>query len=505
MKVGKNTVTIILIVSSLTLLIVLQALWLSSSYKNEVIDLRKDVNFIFKNTVSQLRERVLLSNLEPSADSAIELIKSSGIHFRKMEKITDTVFVREKSADVQVFLSSGSSGKDDSLMKIALKPFTEKLNLESKNGFQNFSIRIGRDSLNLDTLKQYLKKNLDEAGIYLPVSVYQAKFRQKQFGSIPPVQPPFATDLVEYYIPSISTPLFSDTLKSETARLNPSKHYAASLFNVRSNIFRKITPQILFSIFLTTLTVISFLFLFRSILTQQRLAELKNDFISNMTHELKTPVTTVGVAIEALKNFNGLENKELTQEYLTIAQNELTRLSLLTDKILRTAIFENKGVGFQPETVNLEEIITQVLNSMKLLVEKQKAVVSFEKTGSDFQLPGSHVHLTNVVYNLLDNALKYSRGNPAINISLKEAGKELILIVKDNGVGISPEYSKKVFEKFFRVPTGDVHNSKGYGLGLSYVESVVKAHRGTIVVESEIGRGSCFILKIPRSLRQGRI
>ncbi|MFN8890291.1 MAG: sensor histidine kinase, partial [Cyclobacteriaceae bacterium] len=251
--------------------------------------------------------------------------------------------------------------------------------------------------------------------------------------------------------------------------------------------------------FLSTLTIGAFIVMYKSIRAQQRLAELKNDFISNMTHELKTPVTTVGVAIEALKNFNGIENKELTDEYLTIAQNELNRLSLLTDKILKTAIFENKGVDFQPENVHFDQIIDQVLTSMKLVFEKNKAIVSFEKIGSHFELRGGQVHLTNVIYNLLDNALKYSGENAMIEIRLHEMGHELKLSVTDNGIGIAPEYKKKIFEKFFRVPSGDVHNSKGYGLGLSYVDSVIKAHHGKLVVESEIGKGSTFTIVLNKS------
>jgi signal transduction histidine kinase len=226
--------------------------------------------------------------------------------------------------------------------------------------------------------------------------------------------------------------------------------------------------------------------------------ELKNDFISNITHELKTPVTTVGVAIEALKNFKGLNNPELTTEYLDIAQNELNRLNILTDKILKTAIFENKGVEFNPEPVDMEKLVEQVLGSMKLVLEKQGAHVHVEKEGQDFQLMGGLVHLTSVIYNLLDNAMKYSPVDPKIIISLKSEGNKITLSIKDHGIGIAPEHRKRVFEKFFRVPTGDVHNIKGYGLGLSYVESVVKSHKGTIEVESEPGKGSNFIITLPK-------
>jgi two-component system phosphate regulon sensor histidine kinase PhoR len=135
---------------------------------------------------------------------------------------------------------------------------------------------------------------------------------------------------------------------------------------------------------------------------------------------------------------------------------------------------------------------------MKLVFEKQEAKVRFEKHGDNFSLMGGSVHLTSVIYNLLDNALKYSLINPEIHINLTGEARQIILSVKDNGIGIAAEYRKKVFEKFFRVPTGDVHNIKGYGLGLSYVESVVSSHHGTIKVVSEPGKGSNFIIALPK-------
>ncbi len=292
--------------------------------------------------------------------------------------------------------------------------------------------------------------------------------------------------------------VFSKTMNSEWVRFGPVHRYAIVISDFRHIILKQITPQILFSLFLTLLTTAAFLIMYRSIRTQQRLMELKNDFISNITHELKTPITTVGVAIEALKDFKAINNPTLTKEYLDIAQNELNRLSILTDKILKTSLFENKGIDYQPELIEMDKLVEQVLASMKLVFEKQEAKVSFEKQGNDFSLMGGSVHLTSVIYNLLDNALKYSLITPEIVVNLTEKSAHIILSVKDNGIGIATEYRKKVFEKFFRVPTGDVHNIKGYGLGLSYVESVVKSHKGMIEVQSEPGKGSNFIVTLPK-------
>jgi two-component system phosphate regulon sensor histidine kinase PhoR len=275
--------------------------------------------------------------------------------------------------------------------------------------------------------------------------------------------------------------------------------YHLEIGNSFSYLIRRITLPILFSIFLVGVTVLSFLLLYRNLLRQQRLAELKNDFISNITHELKTPIATVGVAIEALKNFNAMQNPERTKEYLDISANELQRLSLLVDKVLKLSMFEKKEVELKKETFDMEELINEVLNIMKVQFEKHGARVIVKKEGNDFMIEADRLHITSVLYNLLDNALKYSNEAPVIGVELSELPRDIVeLKVTDNGIGIAKEFQRKIFDKFFRVPMGDRHNIKGYGLGLSYVSEIVRRHMGYIEVESEPGKGTRFTVKLPR-------
>jgi two-component system, OmpR family, phosphate regulon sensor histidine kinase PhoR len=262
----------------------------------------------------------------------------------------------------------------------------------------------------------------------------------------------------------------------------------------------KLKLPILFSLLLVGITVASFSLLYRNIVRQHRLAELKNDFISNVTHELKTPIATVGVAIEALKNFNAIDDAARTREYLDISQNELQRLNLLIDKVLKLSIFERKEIELRKELFDYRQLTLEVMGSMRLQFEKYGAKVSFEALGNDFNIEADKLHVTSVLYNLLDNALKYSRENPEIHVELKAGESEILLIVRDNGIGIPPAYTSKVFEKFFRVPTGNKHNVKGYGLGLSYVAEVVNRHQGNISVKSEEGKGSEFLVRLPRQV-----
>lgn len=474
----------LLIASSMILLVALQVFWLQSSYRNEVTDLRRQGNIVFRNTVFQVRDSISYKNLKLLSDT----VKPEDIAQIKIVK--DSASITNRAATVQVFISS--TGPNDTLINL-LRPLARKRTNSS------ISFRIAAESLNLDTLQLFFQKNLLKENINMPQRVVEEKSLIWSIKSSKPFAlPNFPPPLLNEFPPAEVTPSpFSDTLQLEVVRLNPSKAYSAQLFKVRSSVLKSITPQILFSLFLTLLTALAFWVMFKSMRSQQRLMEMKNDFISNVAHELKTPVTTVGVALEALKNFNGLHNPTLTEEYLDIAQKELNRLSLLTDKILKTAIFENKGVQFTPEAVHLDDIVEQVLASMKLVFEKQGATLTWTKTGSNFEVMGGSIHLTSVVYNLIDNALKYSPTQPDIHVSLIKENDHVVLTVQDNGLGISRDYQKRIFEKFFRVPTGNVHNIKGYGLGLNYVQSVVKAHHAKIELESEVGAGSKFILTFP--------
>lgn len=275
------------------------------------------------------------------------------------------------------------------------------------------------------------------------------------------------------------------------------KRYAIYYPEYSAYVFKKIIPQILFSIILLLCTSLAFYVIYQSLQKQRRLTQIKNDFISNVTHELKTPITTVGVAIEAMRSFNVLENPARTQEYLNISKHELNRLSILVDRVLKMALFEQGEPELKMEQINLEEVVRGILNSMKLQFERVSAKIDMETVGNQFILEGDRIHLTSVIYNLIDNALKYSPEQPEIYLKLEQLNNGIQFTVQDHGIGIQKAYQDKIFDKFFRVPTGDQHNIKGHGLGLSYVASVIKKHNGQIKVSSELGKGTSFIIFLP--------
>lgn len=245
--------------------------------------------------------------------------------------------------------------------------------------------------------------------------------------------------------------------------------------------------------------IFSFYYTVSTILKQKKLSDIKNDFINNMTHELKTPISTVSLASEMLGDTSIEKSKDRTEHYIRIIKEENQRLGLLVENILQTAVLDKGQFKLHMQEVDAHEIIDRAISNIRLQVEKREGEIHLEKNASQNIISADRVHLTNIIYNLVDNALKYSEQKPAIRISTEDRSGEIMISVSDNGIGISKENQKKIFDTFYRVPTGNIHNVKGFGLGLSYVKAAVEKHHGHISVESETDKGSTFKIFIPLS------
>ncbi|MCB0647138.1 MAG: HAMP domain-containing histidine kinase [Saprospiraceae bacterium] len=263
------------------------------------------------------------------------------------------------------------------------------------------------------------------------------------------------------------------------------------------DVLKQIKTNILIAVLLFTIVGLSFILLYRNLNNQRKLTQLKNNFISNMTHELKTPLSTVSVALEAISNFDVLEDRAKTKDYLAISQSEITRLSLLVDKVLSFQKMESGLEKMKKDEIVIQELIEKVIGSMRLQLEKKGATLETQFPEESVRIAGDQVHLTNVLYNLIDNALKYSNAHPHIKISLQSVSDKIVLKIADNGIGIPQEFISGIFDRFFRVPDGERHNTKGYGLGLFYVKQVLELHGGQISVDSKEKEGSCFTITIP--------
>jgi signal transduction histidine kinase len=274
--------------------------------------------------------------------------------------------------------------------------------------------------------------------------------------------------------------------------------FRATFHRAQFAVLKAMLIPLICSTLLILLTIYCFYYIIDTLNQQKRIAELKDDFINNMTHELKTPIATITVAIEGLQKFNGLNDPEKTQRYLQTSRNELNRLNELVTKALNVAAFENNEISLVKEKIEIDTLIDEVITSEKLKAGKEVSITYTNKTGIK-HINADLLHLRNVITNLIDNAIKYSNEPAAVYLNLQSNTNKVQLSVKDNGIGIPASHINHIFDKFHRVPTGNLHNVKGTGLGLSYVKYIVEAHKGTIMVKSDINTGTEFTVTLPQN------
>ena len=255
--------------------------------------------------------------------------------------------------------------------------------------------------------------------------------------------------------------------------------------------------MLLVSLALMMVLIFSFYFTISTILKQKKLSEIKNDFISNMTHEFKTPISTISLACEVLNDKSIEKTEERTGKYVKMIRDENKRLSLLVENILQTAILDKGEFKLKIQSTDIHSLIEQTILNIKLQVENKDGEITTELNAEKHVINADRVHITNIIFNLIDNALKYSNEKPNIKITTRSDREGIFISVKDNGIGISKENQHRIFDTMYRVHTGNVHNVKGFGLGLSYVKAVVEKHGGSISVESELNKGSTFTVYLP--------
>lgn len=261
-------------------------------------------------------------------------------------------------------------------------------------------------------------------------------------------------------------------------------------------MFWFIVGAILFTIIITT----AFFITIRTLLKQKKLSEIKSDFINNMTHEFKTPLATISLAVDALKNDKVVNDKEKTTYFTGIIKEENKRMNKQVETILQAALLDKQEVQLNLKKLSGHDMITSALNNITLQVEEKSGKLEVEMKAEKDIILADEVHFTNLVNNLLDNAVKYSGEKPVIKLTTDNIGKFFRIKIEDNGIGMNKETLNRIFEKFYRAHTGNVHNVKGFGLGLSYVKTMVDAHHGHIKAESVLGKGSAFIVSIPLAM-----
>ncbi len=278
------------------------------------------------------------------------------------------------------------------------------------------------------------------------------------------------------------------------------KYYLNLYFpNQKSYIIGSLGLMTVSTTLLTLIIICCFSLTILIIFRQKRLSEIKSDFVSNITHELKTPISTISLAAQML-NDKSIPAERKNLSYLGgIVADESKRLGFLVEKVLQMAIFEKTKLKLKLKDVDIHEIIKKVTSAFAIQVDNINGKLVMDLSASDTVCFADEVHITNVINNLLDNALKYRNGHPVIEIITKNASRGIVIAVKDNGIGISKDDQKRIFDQFYRVPTGNIHNVKGFGLGLSYVKKIAESHGGKIWVDSSLNSGSEFSIYLPKA------
>lgn len=346
--------------------------------------------------------------------------------------------------------------------------------------------RKSLELINPFTLDSILRKELQNMGINIGFAfgVLNPKGSSVLFSS----DREFATELRQS---PYKTALFSNDFFQNS-------DYLSLFFPAKNNfLFRQMAFVLSLSVGLILLIILSFAYTLSNILKQKKISEMKTDFINNMTHEFKTPVSTILLASEALKDPAIIHDHPRLQRLAGIIFEENNRMGMQVERVLQIAAMEKEDFKLQLAPTDLHRLIKKVVESISIQVENKHGQIVSALKATNESMPLDELHFSNVLYNLLDNAIKYSVEKPVITISTGDAPNGVLLVVEDQGVGMNPEQQKSIFEKFYRVPTGNLHNVKGFGLGLSYVKKIIDMLKGTIKVKSEIGKGSRFEIYLP--------
>lgn len=284
---------------------------------------------------------------------------------------------------------------------------------------------------------------------------------------------------------------------SSLENLNREEFLVVIVPHQRTIVLKELTWFILGAVLFTIIITTAFFITIRTLIKQKKLSEIKSDFINNMTHEFKTPLATISLAVDALKNEKVAADKEKMNYFTGIIKEENKRMNKQVETILQAALLDKQEVQLNLKKLSAHELIGVALNNISLPLQDKGGQIEVHLDAAKDSIMADEVHFTNIINNLLDNAVKYSKENLHIKLSTSNQGNMLRIKIEDNGIGMSKETLNRIFEKFYRAHTGNIHNVKGFGLGLSYVKTMIDAHKGSIKPDSTPGKGSCFLIQIP--------
>jgi two-component system phosphate regulon sensor histidine kinase PhoR len=402
-----------------------------------------------------------------------------GILFAQTYFLLKTWDIKDKEFDQTVNIVLRNVAERMSKFNKTVLP---KSNLVQRRSSNYYAVNVNSD-IDASTLERMLLEEMEKQALTIDFeyAIYDCATDEMVYGNYCPVNSKDESKVKK----SKTMPKFGNLV-----------YYFVVRFPKKESFLLANKNNTLILTFLSALAIVFFLYSLWVILEQKRLSELQRDFINNMTHEFKTPISSIKIASDFLANDAALKSDSRLSRYIQIIREQNLRLNNQVEKVLNVAKMEKDSIELKKEIFNINNTLNEIINneSIKLKLGNIKFIASVDNV----MINADKLHFVNVVANIIDNGVKYSISDPIIEIFLNEAGNDVLLHIRDHGIGIDKESQKKLFDKFYRVSTGNVHNVKGFGLGLFYVKNICRAHGWQIQVISELNKGSEFILTIPK-------
>ncbi|MBC7524569.1 MAG: HAMP domain-containing histidine kinase [Flavobacterium sp.] len=523
---NKFVFRLLVVLMSLSLLgiIMVQVYWFNKSLENNEEQFKFHVKQVLGNVASKLQkqeEYAFYSKCKKLKDSTGKNPKKTDLleygYYQRNSKTNQTIVYSNSiiAEDYDIFATFFDK-KNDSV-KVKSYAAKRKTEIFNNNSLENISIET-QPIPNTTIEKSGNIDILENAQFEIAYKDISSNYPIQDRVSVENLQKLLERELNEY---GVKTPFefnvysngLATKIKSEHFRFDKNATYTIPIFidNDGNNkysllitfphkikfLFSELLGITLLSIIFTLIIIIAYANALNQLIRQRQISEIKTDFINNMTHEFKTPIATINLALDAIKNPKVIDDKEKVFRYLEMIRDENKRMHAQVENVLRISKLEKRELDITKESQNVHDIIEDAIEHVNLIIEDRNGSITTHLDANRTTILLNDVHFTNVIVNILDNAIKYSPENPIIDIYTENLKDFILIKIKDHGSGMSKVAQKRIFEKFYREHTGDLHNVKGHGLGLAYVKRIVEDHNGQIFVESEKGKGSTFIIKVP--------
>lgn len=514
---------IVLMSLSLIGIILVQVYWFDKSFENNEEQFKYHVKQVLGNVADKLQKNEQYSYYEMYN----RLKDSIGKTPQKSDFLEFGYYQRDSRTNETIIYSNSINSED---YGISASFFDKKLDsVKLKNYTAKRKTEIYNDDIDNSSLKQKVTPDIkiEKSGRLDLLDNAQFEIVYKDIAAVKPIQERVSNEMMQKLLfeelneYGVKTPFefnvysngLATKIKSERFRYEKKATYSIPIFidNDGNNkyqllltfpqkkkfLFSELIGICILSIIFTLIIIIAYASALNQLIKQRQISQIKTDFINNMTHEFKTPIATINLALDAIKNPKIIDDKEKVLRYLQMIKDENKRMHAQVENVLRISKLEKKELDITKESTNIHEIIEDAIEHVHLIVEDRNGTITTHFDAARSSVLLNDVHFTNVLVNILDNAIKYSPDKPIIDIQTENVKEFVIIKIKDQGSGMSKAAQKRIFEKFYREHTGDLHNVKGHGLGLAYVKRIIDDHNSEIFVESEKGKGSTFIIKVP--------